>query len=75
MLGELIGDDAVSTVAFTGGGSSYQVTGTDTADIGALIGLGATFENANWSATLSYGSELRSDFQSHTGSARLRWGF
>ena len=73
--GELMGGDAVSTVAFTGGGSSYQVTGTDTADIGALIGLGATFENDNWSATLSYGSELRSDFQSHTGSARLRWSF
>ncbi|MEM1285140.1 MAG: autotransporter outer membrane beta-barrel domain-containing protein [Pseudomonadota bacterium] len=72
---ELMGDDSVSTVAFTNGGSSYQVTGTDTADIGALVGFGATFENDNWTATLGYDAELRSDFQSHTGSARLSLSF
>lgn len=75
VVGDLIDDDAVSTATFVGGGTAYTVTGTDTDDIGALIGAGFSFESEGWSAGLSYDADLRSDYQSHTGRAEFRWKF
>ena len=71
----LIDDDAVSTAPFTGGGAAYQPTGTDTDDIGALLGLGLGFDNPDWSANLTYDADLRSDFHSHTARAEVRVKF
>ncbi|MEM1286078.1 MAG: autotransporter domain-containing protein [Pseudomonadota bacterium] len=72
---DLIDDDAVSTATFTGGGAAYQTTGTDTDDIGALLGLGLGFDNPDWSANLTYDADLRSDFHSHTARAEVRVKF
>ncbi|GAB5510431.1 MAG: hypothetical protein Rhims3KO_18320 [Hyphomicrobiales bacterium] len=75
MVGDLIDDDATATVNYVGGGTAYQVTGTDTSDIGALVGFGLTLDNPYWSASLSYDAEIRSDLVSHTGRARISWSF
>lgn len=75
MVGDLMDDDATATVNYVGGGTAYQVTGTDTSDIGALVGFGLTLDNPYWSASLSYDAEIRSDFVSHTGRARISWSF
>lgn len=72
---DILDDDAVSTAAFTGGGASYQVTGLDTDDIGALIGLGLALENPGWSASLAYNGDIRSDLIGHTASAQVRLRF
>lgn len=75
IIGDLIDDDAVSTATFVGGGTAFNVTGTDTDDIGALIGLGLTMENDSWSAGITYDADIRSDFMSHTARAEFRWKF
>jgi autotransporter family porin len=75
LIGDLVDDDAVSTATFTGGGTAYAVTGTETDDIGALVGVGLSFDNASWSAGLAYDADLRSDYQSHAGRAEFRWKF
>lgn len=75
LISDLIDDDAVSTAAFVGGGSAYQVTGTDIDNVGALVGVGLGLDNPNWSASLSYDADLRSDFISQTASAEFRWKF
>lgn len=75
IIGDLIDDDAVSTATFVGGGTAFNVTGTDTDDIGALIGIGFALDNATWSAGVSYDADIRSDYMSHTGRAEFRWKF
>lgn len=75
IIGDLIDDDAVSTATFVGGGTAFNVTGTDTDDIGALIGLGLTMENDSWSAGITYDADIRGDFMSHTARAEFRWKF
>ncbi len=72
---DMLDDDAVATARFAGGGSAFQVTGTDTDDIGALVGVGVTFDNADWSASFNYDGDIRGNFQNHTGSAEFRWKF
>lgn len=75
IIGDLVDDDAVSTATFVGGGMAFNVTGTDTDDIGALIGLGLAMDNDSWSAGISYDADIRSDFMSHTARAEFRWNF
>lgn len=75
LVGDLNDDDPNATVSFTGGGATYQVSGTDVSDIGAQIGVGVSFENENWIAGISYDADLRSDYNSHTGRAEIRWKF
>lgn len=72
---DIIDDDAASTATFVGGGASYRVTGTNTDDLGALIGLGLSFDNPNWTAGIAYDADIRSDFMSHTASAEYRFRF
>lgn len=72
---DIIDDDAVSTATFVGGGTSYSVTGTDTDDLGALLGLGLSLDNSSWSAGIAYDADLRSDYMSHTASAEYRLRF
>lgn len=75
IIGDLVDDDAVSTATFVGGGTAFNVTGTDTDDIGALIGVGLAMDNAGWSAGISYDADIRSDYMSHTARAEFRWKF
>ncbi|MEM1283773.1 MAG: autotransporter outer membrane beta-barrel domain-containing protein [Pseudomonadota bacterium] len=75
LIGDIADDDATASVAFTGGGASYQVTGTDTDDIGALVGVGFGLDNPDWSAALNYDADIRGDFMSHTARAEFRWKF
>ena len=75
LIGDIIDDDATSTATFTGGGTAYAVTGTETDDIGALVGVGLSLDNEGWSAGLAYDADLRSDYQSHAGRAEFRWKF
>lgn len=75
IIGDLNDDDAVSTATFVGGGTAFNVTGADTDDIGALIGLGLAMENDAWSAGISYDADIRGDYTSHTGRAEFRWKF
>lgn len=72
---DLVDDDAVSAATFVGGGTSYSVTGTNTDDLGALLGLGFSLDNPSWSAGLAYDADIRSDFMSHTASAEYRLRF
>jgi outer membrane autotransporter protein len=72
---DIIDDDATSAATFTGGGTSYAVTGTNTDDLGALVGLGLSFDNPDWSAGIAYDADIRSDFMSHTASAEYRFRF
>lgn len=72
---DIVDDDAVSTATFVGGGTSYSVTGTNTDDLGALIGVGLSFDNPAWTASLGYDGDLRSDYMSHTASAEYRFRF
>lgn len=71
LVGDLIDDDATATVNFVGGGTAYQVTGTDTSDIGALVGIGLALNNPAWVASVSYEADIRSDYLSHTASAEF----
>lgn len=76
LIADLIDDDATASATFAGAGvGSYQVTGTDTDDVGALIGFGLGLDNPDWSAGISYDADLRSDFISHTARAEFRWKF
>eukprot|EP00752_Nemacystus_decipiens_P019329 g17385.t1 len=75
VIGDLVDDDSVSTATFTGGGTAFNVTGTDTDDIGALIGLGLALDNDGWAAGISYDGDIRSDYMSHTARAEFRWKF
>lgn len=76
LIGDLVDDDATAMATFAGAGvTAYQVTGTDTDDVGALVGIGLGFDNADWSASLNYDADLRSDFMSHTARAEFRWKF
>jgi outer membrane autotransporter protein len=75
VIGDLVDDDAVSTATFVGGGTTFNVTGTDTDDIGALIGVGFALDNAGWTAGINYDADIRGDFMSHTARAEFRWKF
>lgn len=75
VIGDLVDDDSVSTANFVGGGTAFNVTGTDTDDIGALIGLGLALDNDGWAAGISYDGDIRSDYMSHTARAEFRWKF
>lgn len=75
IIGDLVDDDAVTTATFVGGGTAFNVTGTNTDDIGALIGVGLGLDNPGWSAGISYDADLRSDYMSHTARAEFRWKF
>lgn len=72
---DIIDDDAVSTATFTGGGTSYSVTGTNTDDLAGLVGVGLSFDNPDWTAGIAYDADIRSDFMSHTASAEYRFRF
>jgi fibronectin-binding autotransporter adhesin len=76
LIGDLVDDDATASALFTGAGATaYQVTGTDTDDFGALVGVGLGLDNPDWSASLNYDADLRSDSQNHTARAEFRWKF
>ncbi|MGD1885616.1 MAG: autotransporter domain-containing protein [Cohaesibacteraceae bacterium] len=76
LIGDLIDDDATASALFTGAGATaYQVTGTDTDNIGALVGIGFGLDNPDWSAALNYDADIRGDFMSHTARAEFRWKF
>lgn len=72
---DLVDQAAAATARFSGGGVAYQVTGTDISNVGALVGLGLSLDNAGWSAGISYDADIRSDFMSHTARAEFRWSF
>lgn len=72
---DLVDQAAAATASFSGGGVAYQVTGTDISNVGALVGLGLSLNNAGWSAGISYDADIRSDFMSHTARAEFRWSF
>lgn len=74
LLYELADDDGASA-RFVGGGTSYTVSGTRIADIGAVLGVGLTMRGDRWSAGIAYDGDVRSDFVSHTGRAEVRWTF
>lgn len=72
---DIVDGDAVSVATFTGGGTSYSVTGTDTDDLGALVGLGLSLDHSAWSAGVAYDGDIRSDSMTHTASAEYRFRF
>lgn len=74
LIGDLMDDDATAMATFTGA-TAYQVTGTDTDAVGALIGVGLGLDNPDWSAAVSYDADIRNDFMSHTARAEFRWKF
>lgn len=75
LAGDVFGDDATAMMNFASGGTTYQVSGADTSNLGALIGLGLSLNNHTWSAGFTYDAELRSDLISHTARAEFRWKF
>lgn len=72
---DIIDGDAVSTATFTGGGTAYTVTGTNTDDLAGLVGIGLSFDNPDWTAGVAYDADIRSDYMSHTASAEYRFRF
>lgn len=69
-------EEAVASVSYVGGGSAYNVTGTDIDPFRAEVGAGVALAMDD-DVTLSahYDGDLRSDYQSHTGRVELRIGF
>lgn len=75
LLYDLVDDDSQASATFVGGGTAYTVSGTEIADIGAVLGAGLTMRNDTWSFGLSYEGDIRSDFTSHTARAEIRMRF
>lgn len=72
---DIIDGDAVSTATFTGGGTAYTVTGTNSDDLAGLVGIGLSFDSPDWTAGVAYDADIRSDYMSHTASAEYRFRF
>ncbi|WP_025900165.1 autotransporter outer membrane beta-barrel domain-containing protein [Sneathiella glossodoripedis] len=67
---DFIGDSAVATATYTGGGSAYKVESQDPDQFGANIGLGLTYDSGSWLLGGSYDADIKSSYLSH--SAKLK---
>jgi len=73
---EYLDDDLSITSAFTGGGASFATEGLDPADDGLNIGASLTVRSKdNLDFKVTYDYEGRSDFDSHSATATLRYNF
>lgn len=75
LLYDLMDDDSRASATFVGGNTAYTVSGTEIADLGAVIGAGLTMRGDVWSFGVAYDADIRSDFMSHTGRAEVRMTF
>ena len=72
---DVLGDEAVVTSSFTGGGASFQTTGAEVEQFGGNAGLGLTFDEGSWSVGANYDLDLKSGFVGHSGSLEARMKF
>ena len=74
---DFIGDTAVSSQTFTGGGSTFQVRGADPAQFSINYGAGIRWETKDeaWEFSLDYDGKAKSDYISHGArmEAKLRF--
>lgn len=75
-LYDFIGDQADTTALFTGGGAAFRVQDADPArnsfDLGASLNLVST---GNITLSADYDYLTKSDYSSHSGMLRARYGF
>lgn len=73
---DLIGDEQESTANFTGGGTSFNTTGSKVAQFGVNLGASVTItEGDGFEVLASYDAEVKDDYNSHSGVLRARWEF
>ncbi len=67
---DFIGDNAVATATYTGGGAAYKVEGQDPEQFGGNVGVGLTYDGGNWLLGGGYDADIKSNYISH--SAKLK---
>ena len=77
LLYDAVGDEAVSTSTFTGGGAAFKTTGADVAQLGGAAGVGLTYSTPDkrWDFSVDYDGEMREDFIAHSGKLEARFKF
>ena len=71
----IIGDEAVATGTFTGGGAAFTSTGAEVEQLSGNVGFGLTYETDMWSAGANYDLDAKSDYSSHSAKLELRVKF
>ncbi|MDP7426257.1 MAG: autotransporter outer membrane beta-barrel domain-containing protein, partial [Rhodospirillales bacterium] len=72
---DIAGDEATATATYTGGGASFNVTGAEVAQLGANVGVGATYYQAGWSVGLAYDADFKDDYVGHSAIVQLEVSF
>ncbi len=75
-LYDFAGDAQQTTSTFTGGSASFVTKGIDPPRSSGNVGVKLTvMTQSNWSVSLNYDVEMKSDFYSHNGWINLRYDF
>ena len=75
-LYDFAGDPQQATSSFTGGGASFVTAGFELPRSSGNLGAKLTLmTQSNWSVSLNYDFEIKSDFYSHNGWINLRYEF
>jgi uncharacterized protein with beta-barrel porin domain len=75
-LYDFAGDAQQATSTFTGGGASFVTKGFDPPRSSGNVGTKLTITTpSNWSVSLNYDFEMKSDFYSHNGWINVRYEF
>ncbi len=75
-LYDFAGDPQQTTSTFTGGGAPFVTKGIDPPRSSGNIGAKLTFlTSSDWSLSLNYDLEMKTDFYSHNGWISLRYEF
>ncbi|MBV39246.1 MAG: hypothetical protein CMM23_11430, partial [Rhodospirillaceae bacterium] len=72
---DIAGDEATATATYTGGGAAFKVTGAEVAQLGANVGVGATYYQAGWSVGLAYDADFKDDYVGHSAIVQLGVSF
>ena len=72
---DIAGDEATATATYTGGGAAFKTTGAEVAQLGANVGVGATYYQAGWSVGLAYDADFKDDYVGHSAIVQLEVSF
>jgi len=72
----MMGDEAIATSTFTGGGAAFTTTGAEVEEFGGNLGLGVTIDTAEQlSLAVNYDANLKDGFIGHAASLEARFKF
>jgi outer membrane autotransporter protein len=73
---DMIGEEAVATGSFTGGGAVFKTTGAEVEELGASIGVGLTVDADDAvDISVNYDTDVKDGFIGHSASVEARFKF